>query len=653
MPQLTLPRRSPRRAARIVADAIWPDLYSFQHRRRCFFARVLLLLAPAFVALLAARPLAAQPPSSAMAIPDSSTNKVLRAAKDDVRLENLSDLNSQGDDATMFISADGSMYFTSSRSGKQILYVTKRLSPTNANDRAAHFGPPEVFSELPGKENISSLSIAGDGVTAVVGICNRPDGILGSCDIYQGQIIDGKLDNLTPLAAPINSEWWDAQPCISQDGQLLFFVSDRKGGHGGVDIYMCSKSVDGKWGTPVNLSFNTGGNETSPFIARDNQTLYFAADHLPGGMGGYDIYVTHRNGENEWSEPKNLGPAVNSKDNELFFYIPQGEDAVFFSSDRPGGQGGYDLYRLYVQPAPPKPKYVTLTGRILDAETNQPITTKPEIAITFSNNGQPASPTMLLSNDATGPAYSVKVLAGSLVHVGAGAENYVSNSLEIQAPPTDVQPVITQDISLTPSHARIFGHVINSYNKAPLKATVVLEQLAGAVPPVSVQTDPATGAFTFNVNPLISYRISSKVPDYQPYEDKIDVPAARERLISIQKEIRLTPEAVQGFMIFFDVDKYDIKPEELAKFPDFIRQVKENPEVRFEINGHTDSTGSEGLNQVLSENRAKAVADYLLDQGVPREQIAVVQGFGKSQPLDPNNLAKNRRVEVQIVGRKD
>jgi outer membrane protein OmpA-like peptidoglycan-associated protein len=291
--------------------------------------------------------------------------------------------------------------------------------------------------------------------------------------------------------------------------------------------------------------------------------------------------------------------------------------------------------------------YVTLTGRILDAETNQPITSTPEIAITYSNNGQ------TLTNDATGAAYSVKVPTGSMVHISAGAENYVGNALEIQAPATDATPSVTQDISLAPSHARIYGHVINSYKNTPIKATVVLEQLAGGVPPVSVESDPQTGAYSFNVNPLISYRISTKVPDFQPYEDKIDVPAAREKLISIQKEIRLTPEAVQGFMVFFDVNKFNLKPEELAKFPDFIRSVKENPQVRFEINGHTDSTGSEGLNQVLSENRAKAVSDYLLNQGIPREQIAVVQGFGKSQPLDPNNLARNRRVEVQIVGRKD
>src|SRR5579883_964747 len=580
---------------------------------------------------------------------DTNSSKVLVAAKDDIRIENLKELNSRGDDATSFISpVDGSLYFNSSReNGKNILYVAKRLPASDRNDHSSHWGTPEKFCELPEKQNISSLSVAGDGVTAVVGVCNRHDAILQSCDIYQAELSDGKLDHFTPLGKPINTEWWEGQPSISQDGQLLFFASDRKGGHGGIDIYMCTRSAEGTWSEPVNLSFNTSGNEVSPFISRDNQTLYFAANHMPGGMGGYDIYVTRRTGENQWTEPKNLGPSVNSKGDELFFYLPPNEDAVYFSSDREGGQGYFDLYRAYVQPQPPKPKYVTLTGRILDAETNQPITSKPEINITFSNNNQ------AITNEASGTSYSVKVLAGSLVHVAAGAENYVSNAIEIQAPPNDDQPVVTQDISLTPSHARVYGHVTNSYSGAPLKATVTLEQLAGGLPPVKTETDPTTGAYSFNVNPLITYKISTTVQDFEPYEDRIDVPAAREKLLSIQKEIRLTPVAVQGFVVYFDVDKYDIKSEELNKFPDFIRQVKANPRVRFEINGHTDSTGSIEYNIKLSERRAKSVEDYLLGQGVPREQIAIVQGFGKSHPLDPNDLAKNRRVEVRIVGRKD
>jgi outer membrane protein OmpA-like peptidoglycan-associated protein len=335
--------------------------------------------------------------------------------------------------------------------------------------------------------------------------------------------------------------------------------------------------------------------------------------------------------------------------------VPQKEDAVYLTSDRDGASptmGGFDLYRIYVQPAPPKAQYVTLTGRILDAETNQPITTTPEITISFSNNSQS------IPNEATGPAYSVKVLAGSLVHVGAGAENFVSNSLEVQAPPSadassDAQPVITQDISLTPSHARIYGKVVDAFTNKPLAASVMLEQLAGAAAPLTVQTDAATGEFTFNVNPLITYKLSTNVQDFDPYSQNIEVPAAREKLLSIKHDIYLNPVAIKEVVVFFDFDKSDLNPEEVPKFTDFVRQVKENPHIRFEINGHTDSTGSIAYNQALSERRAKSVEDYLMGQEVPRDQIAVVQGFGKSHPLDPNDPSKNRRVEVRIVAKQD
>src|SRR5438094_521490 len=88
---------------------------------------------------------------------------------------------------------------------------------------------------------------------------------------------DTHAENVRNLGKTINSEWWDSQPSVSKDGQLLFFASDRKHGHGGADIYMCTRS-GGTWNAPIDLSFNTSGNELSPFIASDNQTLYFAAD---------------------------------------------------------------------------------------------------------------------------------------------------------------------------------------------------------------------------------------------------------------------------------------------------------------------------------------------------------------------------------------
>jgi outer membrane protein OmpA-like peptidoglycan-associated protein len=579
---------------------------------------------------------------------DTNASKVLNARQDDIHIENLGDLNSSGDEATPFIGPDGSMYFTSSRAGgsKNVIYVAKRV-PSASGDLTSHWSEPEKFIELPGKQNISSLSIGGDGVTAVVGICNRPGSILESCDIYQGEFSNGTLENIVSLGKSINSEWWDAQPCISQDGQLLFFASDRKGGHGGIDIYMCSKSPEGKWSDPVNLNFNTSGDELSPFISRDNQTLYFAANHMPGGMGGFDIYITKRIGENEWTEPKNLGPAVNSKSDDLFFYVPNNEDAVYFASNRSGGKGGYDLYRVYVKPAPPKPKYVTLTGRLLDAETGQPITTRPEIEITKGNSSE------ILTNTASGPSYSVQVLAGTLVHIKAGAEAYVTNTMEVQSPPTNEPPVMTQDISLAPSHARIFGHVTNVFSHQPLHTTVRLVEMNGSSPTMSAETNPATGAYSFNINPLDSFKIYTSVLNYEPDSSVVKIPAAREKMIEVQKEIRLTPSAIETVMIFFDFDKSDLKPEEVPKFAHFIEQVKENPYVRIEVNGHTDSVGSVDYNVKLSERRAISVEDYLLSQDVPRDQLAVVKGFGKSEPLDPNDPSKNRRVEVRIVGKRD
>ena len=585
-------------------------------------------------------------PHQAFGQADTNTSKVLGAPPDDIKIENITDVNSKGDDATSFIGGDGSMYFTRSRDGKNILYISKRIPSTTKGDHSSHWDAPQVFAELPGKQNISSLSVAGDGVTAVLGICNRPDGILESCDIYQAELSAGKIDNIVDLGRPINSEWWEGQPSISQDGQLLFFASDRKGGKGGIDIYMSSKTGEGKWSEPVNLSFNTSGNELSPFIARDNQTLYFSANRLRDGQGGYDIYMTRRIGENEWTEPKNLGPSVNTKKNELFFYVPAAEDAVYFSSDR-GAGGDYDLYRVYVQAAPPKPKYVTLTGRLLDGETGKPITRTPEVELTMSNSGA------ALTNEASGPSYSVKVLAGSLVHVKAGAEAYVTNSMEVQAPATGEQPIVTQDISLSPAHARLYGHVTNVLSKKPVATTVLLEQLAGGVPAASVQSDPTTGAYSFNVNPLITYKLSANVQDYEPWNLNVDIPAGREKLIEVEKEIRLTPARIEHVIVFYDVDKYDLKAETYPKFQHFIQQVKENSYIRIEVNGYTDTVGSADYNQKLSERRAGGVVDYLLSQGVPRDQVAIVKGFGMANPLDPNDPAKNRRVETRIIGKQD
>lgn len=581
------------------------------------------------------------------------TSRILGAEKDWIRVESLKDLNSNAAEANCFIASDGSIYFTSTRDdGKNVVYTAKR-KPSEGLDKASHWASPEKFLELPGKENVSSLSVAADGLTAVIGICNRNDAVMQSCDVYQAEMSPGKLDHFMALGVPMNTEWWDAQPAISADGQTLYFASDRKGGHGGEDIYMSHRSSDGHWSDPVNLSFNSSASDLAPFISLDGETLYFASNRK-GGFGGYDIYVTHRRGENDWTEPKNLGPTINSARDELFYYVAPTGDELYFTSDR---EGLYHLYRVYLQPPPPKPHYAVLTGHLIDAESHQPVSTHPDIAITSGSDK--------IENTGTGSEYSVRVLAGTVLHVDAGAEAYVSNTLDWQAPATndsryagDQTPTITQDIVLAPSHARVIGRVINAISHEPVAAKVTLERLAGDAPPMTVTADAKTGEFLFNVNPLITYKISASKQDFEPYPTsqepvKIEIPAAREKMITVEKEINMTPTGIEHVLLFFDFNKFDLKDTESVKLEHFIQQVKLNPVVRIEVNGYTDTVGTQEKNLILSQHRAKTVVDYLIHQGVPRDQVATVQGFGKSAPLDPVDQAKNRRVEVRIVGKQD
>lgn len=566
----------------------------------------------------------------------------------DTHIDNLTTLNSGADDVAPVVSSDeNTLYFTSYKSGKALLYRSSRTS--------AGWGAPELFVELPSKENISALSIASDGKTAVMQCCNRRDGMDKTCDIYQADISGNQLTNIRPLGGGVNSIWWDGQPSISDDGQMLFYSSDRKHGAGGIDIYICSKNPGGDWGAPTLMSFCTSADELSPYIASDNQTLYFASN-ASGGEGGYDVYVTNRTGDNSWSQPKNLGPAVNSSANELSFSVPPHEDALYISSNRKGGAGDMDIYRIAPNPAKPKPKTIAFRGQALDAETGQALRSEPQTTIEVAASGEK------LSNTGSNRSYAAMAPIGQMVRVRAGADGYQDASVEAQAPIAYNEEGFSQDIKLTPAKAKIYGHVTNVFTKVALTASVTLEELDAngkTVGSAKADVNPSSNgsAFEFDAKVFVKYRINADAgKDYNQYTSDFEIPLKREALIRFDKEIRMTPSAIDAVMVFFDLAKYDLKPDQLAKLPRFIQQVKENPYVKLEVLGHTDDQGSEKLNDVLSEQRAKAMQDYLMAQGVPHDQLSIVKGFGKSAPLvvgtSDDARAKNRRVEIRIVGKQ-
>ena len=229
----------------------------------------------------------------------------------------------------------------------------------------------------PGNEGAQCISP--DGQYLFFAGCGRADG-LGKCDIYYAKKVGEKWSSPQNLGTPINSQYWESQPTISADGKTLYFVSDRKGGYGSYDIYKSTYIGAGKWSTPQNLgpNINTAGEEFSPFIHADNQTLYFCSDGWPG-FGEKDIFFSKKAINGLWQKPKNLGYPINTPKEESSLFISNDGKQAYFASDNLKGYGGLDLYsfELYEAGRPEKVTYVK--GVVYDNQTKAVLAAQVEI----------------------------------------------------------------------------------------------------------------------------------------------------------------------------------------------------------------------------------------------------------------------------------
>jgi outer membrane protein OmpA-like peptidoglycan-associated protein len=226
--------------------------------------------------------------------------------------------------------------------------------------------------------NEGAQSISQDGKYLFFTGCNRPDG-LGRCDIYIAQKKGDDWAKPFSLSSPINTSGWEAQPSISADGRTLYFVSNRKGGYGGYDIWK-SNLTDKGWSNPENMGpeINTAYDEQSPFIHPDDSTFYFCSNGWPG-MGNKDLFVSRLSKDGKWQKPENLGYPINSSGDENGLTLTANGSYAFFSSDNLKGYGGYDIYTFEL-PAKLRPNIVTyVKGTVADKKTKAPLEAAIEI----------------------------------------------------------------------------------------------------------------------------------------------------------------------------------------------------------------------------------------------------------------------------------
>ena len=409
--------------------------------------------------------------------------------------------------------------------------------------------------------NEGSESVSQDGKFLFFTGCNRPDG-KGRCDIYVATKKGDDWGKPFSLSPPINTPGWESQPSISADGRTLYFVSNRKGGYGGYDIWK-SNLTDKGWSEPENLgpNVNTPYNEQSPFIHPDDSTLYFCSNGWPG-MGNQDLFVSRLAKDGKWQVPKNLGYPINTNGDESGLSLTAGGAYAFFSSNKLDGFGGFDIY-TFEMPPDLRPHVVTyVKGFVSDAKTRQPLESAVEI-IALENN----RPVYQDFSSAEKGDFLATITAGKNYGLNISKPGYLFYS---------------ENFSLV-------GHTSSN----PFFITALLEPIG----------------------------VGNKV---------------------ILKNI------------FFDTNKYQLQPDSRAELQKLIEFMDLNPTVKIEISGHTDNVGNDASNQTLSENRAKSVYDFLISGKIDPSRM-VFKGYGKTQPIAPNdsdeNRAKNRRTEFKIIAK--
>ena len=258
-----------------------------------------------------------------------------------IDLENLGKtINAVSDEYVNMLSFDGStLLFTRkmpSENGyqKESLFVSQR-------DGEQWLEPQLLaFADFPEDVDPGAAFISADGKKLYLTGCGSQRD--SSCDLYVSEWTEGRWSMPRRLSESINTRSWESQPCVSSDGKELYFVSRR---NGNADIYRCWRNADGTWGEPQNLGtpINTKGTEMAPFLHPDGKTLYFSSDkHL--GMGGFDLFMSRRDEKGQWQTPVNLGFPINTKGDEINFFVAADGKKAFISSQREGGKGGYDIY---------------------------------------------------------------------------------------------------------------------------------------------------------------------------------------------------------------------------------------------------------------------------------------------------------------------
>jgi len=321
--------------------------------------------------------------------------------------------------------------------------------------------------------NVGAQNISQDGNWLIFTGCDFPNGF-GSCDLYISYLTKSGWSEPQNLGRNVNSEFWESCPSLSPDKKDLYFSSNRPGGYGGKDIWVCHRNENGYWSEPENLGpeINTAGDESTPFIHADNQTLYFNSTGLPGYSEKPDLFVTRKLPNGKWSTPENLGYPINTIDDEGSMIVTADGKTAYYSSDRKDTKGGLDIYTFELRKDLRPLKTLWAKGKVYDAKTKAGLPST--VILTDVNTRQIVSK---LQTDEDGN-YLITLPVGKDYAFNVHRKGYLFYSENYDMSGTSPDSVFIADIPLEPIEVNakvILKNVFFDTKKTDLKPASISE----------------------------------------------------------------------------------------------------------------------------------------------------------------------------------
>jgi outer membrane protein OmpA-like peptidoglycan-associated protein len=434
-------------------------------------------------------------------------------------------------------------------------------------------------------------------------------------DFYESDWVGGNWTEAKPIGGKVNTDLNEGAQNISQDGTLLVFTGcNYPEGEGSCDLYYSVRNNSG-WTEPLNMgpNINSDAWESSPSLSPDKKDLYFSSNR-PGGFGGKDIWVTHKTSSGKWGVPVNLGPDINTDGDEGCPFMHADNRTLYFNSNGHMGYGATDLF---------------LSRKKDDQNWSVPENLGYPIN-TIDDEGS-----LIVAADGKTAYYASDRGAGSR----GGLDIY---SFQLRR---DLQPVRTLWVK---------GRVFNKKTGQGLPSAVELTDINTRKLISLIQTDeegnylvtlPEGAVYAFNVNRKSFLFYSDNFSLTDPSTDS-----------SYTKDIPLQPietgAAIVLKNIFFDTKDFALKPASLDELDKLVTLLKDNPLLKIQITGYTDNVGQPKDNLLLSENRARSVVNYLASKGIDVKRLTY-KGFGETKPIADNSIeqgrAMNRRTEMSVL----